>query len=129
MKKMAIVLAVALAFSMAPLYADELPNTAIPKLQISAPDSVEPGSEVTVTITGYYNSSKDNHITCIWLYKDFKLAEVWTWNQDDALKQKEFTVTYTTTVTDDTVFFAYTTSTIHKSSGATAYVSVLKEES
>jgi hypothetical protein len=129
MKKMAIVLAVALAFSMAPLYADELPNTSIPKLQISAPDSVEPGSDVTVEITGYYENSKDNHITCIWLYQDFKLVKVWTWNEDDALRQKEFTVTYTATVTDDTVFFAYTTSTIHKSSGATAYVAVLNEGS
>ncbi|MGC1122633.1 MAG: hypothetical protein WBA22_16240 [Candidatus Methanofastidiosia archaeon] len=129
MKKMAIVLTVVLAFSMAPLYADELPNTSIPKLQISAPDSVEPGSEVTVTITGYYKASSGNHITCVWLYKNYKLVKVWTWNEDDALKQKEFTLTYTTTVTDDTVFFAYTMSTIHKNCGATAYVSVLKEGS
>jgi hypothetical protein len=129
MKKMAIVLAVVLAFSMAPLYADELPNTAIPKLQISAPDSVEPGSEVTVEITGHYENKKDTHITCIWLYQDFKLVKVWTWNEDEDLRQKEFTVTYTATVTDDTVFFAYTTSTIHKSSGATAYISVSNEGS
>ncbi|MBU7022946.1 MAG: hypothetical protein HXS40_02175 [Theionarchaea archaeon] len=129
MKKMAIVLAVVLAFSMAPLYADELPNTAIPKLQISAPDSVEPGSEVTVEIIGHYQNKKDAHITCIWLYQDFKLVKVWTWNEDEALRQEEFTVTYTATVTDDTVFFAYTASTIHKSSGATAYISVSNEGS
>lgn len=125
MKKIGIFVLAVLAASIIPLSATDPRAQTVPTIRIESPESIAPGDEVTIEVTVFYrNVDKNNHIMYIWLYENYRRVKVWTWTEDNIFNQEEFTLTYTTVLTEDTVFFVYAKSTIHGSSGTTAYIEV-----
>jgi hypothetical protein len=125
MKKVSILVAITLAMALFPVSAERTKIPSYPTIQMNAPETVTVGEEITIVITVHHkNSDANNHIKYVWLYKNYKTAESWTYGDCDAMHEDEFTLTYTTTITEDTTFFAYMKSTLHGSSAVMAHVEV-----
>lgn len=125
MKKVSILIVIALAMALVPVSAQKVKIPSYPTIQMDVPDSVEMGEEVTVTITvNHKNSDANNHIKYVWLYENYRTADTWTYGDCDAMHEDHFTLTYTTVITEDTTFFAYMKSTLHGSSAVMAHVIV-----
>jgi len=125
MKKVSILVVIALAMALVPVSAEHARTPSYPTIQMKVPESAAIGDEITVEITvTYMNSDANNHIKYVWLYENYKTAGTWTYGDCDELHKDQFTLTYTTVITKDTTFFAYMKSTLHGSSAALAHVEV-----
>ena len=126
MKKKVVVVLMVLAASLAPISGAKTKIPSYPAIEIRVPESVVAGTEVTVEIVvTYKNPDDNNHIMFVWLYKNYRLAQTWVRSENDEFNEDQFTLTYTTVLTEDTTFFAYAKSTIRGSTGVLAYVEVV----
>ncbi|MBU6998304.1 MAG: hypothetical protein HXS41_05270 [Theionarchaea archaeon] len=108
MKRAIILVMVGLALSLVPVFAG------VPIVQIQAPRQVTEGDEVTlkIMITHEANDS-DHHINYVWLYQNDRIVKEWVWTTSDFIKDDQFTLEYTTVLTEDTVFIAKAHCTLH----------------
>ena len=108
MKKVTILVLVALAVSLIPVTAT------VPVIQMQVPKEVTEGDEVTVEITVTHRmNDKNHHISYIWLYHDDRIVEQWGYGVDDFVTEDQWTVTYTTVLYHDAVFLAVAHCTLH----------------
>lgn len=129
MKKTIALVLIAIVVSLMPASCTLTRVSSYPDMYIKAPETAVAGEEVTIEITiSYTRANSTDHILYVWLYGDYKHMETWSYYETDALKDDKITLTYTTVLTEDTTFFAYTQSIVHRFSGASAHVEVVQEE-
>ncbi len=120
MKKVAILVLVALAVSLVPVSAKT------PIIQMQVPSQVTAGDEVTVEITvTHRDNDKNHHITYIWLYHDDRIVQNWGYGADNFVTEDQWTVTYTTVLHKDAVFLAVAHCTLHGDAEVRRTVEVL----
>ncbi|MGC1122407.1 MAG: desulfoferrodoxin family protein [Candidatus Methanofastidiosia archaeon] len=108
MKRAIMLVMVGLALSLVPV------SAGVPIVQIQAPRQVTAGDEVTLKIMiTHEGNDNDHHINYVWLYQNDRMAKEWVWTVDDYIKDDQFTLEYTTILTEDTVFLAKAHCTLH----------------
>jgi hypothetical protein len=129
MKKTIALVLIAIVASLMPASCTLTRVSSYPDIYITAPESVKAGEEVTIEINITYSKvNSTDRILYVWLYGNYQRIETWSWSENDELSEETFTLTYTTVITEDTTFFAYTQSIVHRLSGASAHVEVVEDE-
>lgn len=120
MKRIAIVVVVALVLSLVPV------SATVPIVQIQAPREVTEGDEITLKIVvTHRDNTSDHHINYVWLYQDDRIVQEWVWTTSEFITEDQFELEYTTVLVKDAVFIAKAHCTLHGDKKITFKVEVL----